>query len=69
MTQTQLCRYCGDFYRRNDDDMETLETDEGWGIDIGFRRCHAEIYREAQQPLDEAWDWWYNQQLDEEAHL
>ena len=64
MRQTQRCRYCGDFYRI-DDDERAIETDDGWVIDIGFRHCHTEFNIE-EQALSEAWQTYY-QQLDEEA--
>lgn len=51
---TQLCRYCGDFYRIEDETM-SIQTNDGWGIDICCQ-CHEEINREAQEPLDDAWD-------------
>lgn len=96
MTQIQRCRDCGDFYRIDDEEMQTIETDDGWGIEI-CRQCADDLNisdgigqkpvrwvshsvcdepigsgdpdREALETLDEAWDWWYAQQLDEEAHL
>jgi len=58
----QLCRYCGDFYRM-DDEQQVIETDDGWVSDI-CRQCTDEINREAHQPLDDAWDF-YQQLCDE----
>ena len=61
---TQHCKYCGDFYRCDDDEM-AIETDDGWIIDI-CRHCHTEFNSE-EEALSEAWQWWYDQQLDEET--
>ena len=63
---TQHCKYCGDFYRCDDKEL-AIETQDGWIIDI-CRQCHTEFNCE-EQALSEAWQWWYDQQLDEEAHL
>ena len=63
MTQTQRCRYCGDFYRI-DNDERAIETDDGWVSDIGFRQCQTEFHL-AERALDEAWQLYY-QQLDSE---
>ena len=61
---TQHCKHCGDFYRCDDEDM-AIETEDGWVIDI-CRQCHTEFNSE-EQALDEAWHWWYDQQLDKET--
>ena len=60
MTQTQRCRYCGDFYRIYDD-QRAIETDDGWVIDI-CRQCHTEFNCE-EETLEAAWHLYY-QQLD-----
>lgn len=57
------CRCCGDFYRRNDEDMETIETDDGWVSDI-CRQCQTEFNLEALA-LEDAWQL-YDPQLHEE---
>ena len=56
MTQTQRCRYCGDFYR----------TDDGWGSDICWQ-CHSEFNIE-ERSRDLSWQTFY-EPFDEEAHL
>lgn len=64
MRQTQRCRYCGDFYRI-DDDASPIETDDGWVIDI-CRQCHNEFNCE-EEALEEAWQTYYQQLLEEET--
>jgi len=63
MIQTQQCRYCGDFYRIDDNEM-AIETDDGWVINI-CRQCQTEFNLE-ERALDEAWEF-YDQQLSEET--
>ena len=78
MTQTQLCRYCGEFYRMDDETIrkspdtgtvsgasESIETDEGWVIDIGFRQCQTE-FNFMERALSEAWQTYYKQLYQEE---
>lgn len=60
----QHCRYCGDYYRIDDDEM-AIETDDGWVSDV-CRPCQAEYNAEAQA-LDDAWQDPY-QHLDAEDH-
>ena len=75
--QKQKCRYCGDFYRCDDKEFAisdgrdivhnvppVRETEDGWVIDI-CHQCHTEFNSE-EEALSEAWQWWYDQQLDEE---
>ena len=45
----QQCRYCGDFYRIDDDEM-AIETDDGWVLDI-CRQCHTDVLESAWQDL------------------
>ncbi|MCY3739950.1 MAG: hypothetical protein OXH00_02910 [Candidatus Poribacteria bacterium] len=45
----QHCRYCGDFYRIDDDEM-AIETDDGWVSDV-CRSCQTEILENAWQDL------------------
>jgi len=50
--ETQRCRSCGDFYRIEDEEI-TIETDDGWVIDI-CRQCHTD-FNIAERELYEAW--------------
>lgn len=45
----QHCRYCGDFYRIDDDQM-AVETDDGWVLNI-CRPCQTEVLETAWQDL------------------
>ena len=57
----QRCRYCGDFYRIDDNEM-AVETDDGWVIDI-CRQCHTEFNLEAEA-LEDAWQDYYGQRAE-----
>lgn len=60
----QQCRYCGEFYRIDDEEM-AIETDDGWVIDICCQ-CHTE-FNLAERELDEAWQWFYEQLSEEDT--
>lgn len=66
----QQCRCCGDFYRRDDPEMQTIETelpetgvlDDGSGIAFCYQ-CRTEVNSEAQT-LEDAWQLYYQEDRD-----
>ena len=59
----QHCRYCGDFYRIDDDEM-AVETSDGWVLDI-CRQCHTEVLENAWQDLPDYYSPIFQEDTDE----